>query len=115
MPIKIEDNPKSFNSSTSSVSPHLVNYNDEIGARLKGAFSEKKEKSSFMKKAEEKKPLFDPMQVEMDMLKKSIWTVFTGLPHVSPKVGKERSARLQELLHFCSSPEITNAGKSNWI
>ena len=52
---------------------------------------------------------FDPIEIETEMLKKSMYTVFTGLPYVSPKVNKERSARLQELLYFCSSPEVSNS------
>jgi hypothetical protein len=53
---------------------------------------------------------FDPFEVETEMLTKSLWSVFTGLPYVPPKLAKERAARLQELLHFCTSSEITNAG-----
>lgn len=92
----------------SSHTPFLINYNDEIDRRLKGVFEENSHKIT----KKNPKPLFDPIQVETEMLKKSIWTVFTGLPYVSGKVAKERAARLQELLHFCSSAETTNAGLS---
>ncbi len=87
--------------------PFLINYNDEINNRLKGVFednSQKKTKKAF-------RLPFDPIEVETEMLSKSMWTVFTGLPYITPKVNRERAARLQELLHFCSSPDISNAGK----
>ena len=90
----------------SSNTPHLVNYNDTIGNRIKGVLDNNSEKNA--KKA--LKLPFDPSEIEMDMLSKSMWTVFTGLPYVSPKVNRERAARLQELLHFCSTPEVSNAG-----
>ncbi len=89
----------------SSNTPFLINYNDEIGNRLKGVLEDNSQKKV-------KKPQslpFDPADVETEMLKKSMFTVFTGLPYVSPKVSKEKAARLQELLHFCSSPETSNA------
>jgi hypothetical protein len=87
------------------LSPYLVNFNDEIGTRLKGVFEDLAQKKS---KKVQNLP-FDPLDVETEMLSKSIFTVFTGLPEVSQKLAKERAARLQELLHFCTSPEITNA------
>ena len=83
-----------------------MNYNDTIGNRIKGVLDNNSEKNA--KKA--LKLPFDPSEIEMDMLSKSMWTVFTGLPYVSPKVNRERAARLQELLHFCSTPEVSNAG-----
>jgi len=89
----------------SANTPFLINYNDEIGCRLKGVFEDNSQKKV-------KKPSslpFEPTDVETEMLKKSMFTVFTGLPYVSPKVNKEKAARLQELLHFCSSPETSNA------
>lgn len=92
---------------TLNCSPYLINYNDEVGVRLKGILEDKTQKKN--RKAQ---PLpFDPNQVETEMLTKTIFSVFTGLPYVSPKLAKERGARLQELLHFCqsTSPEITNA------
>lgn len=88
-----------------SSSPYLVNYNDDIGHRLKGVFEDK----TLKKVKTPQKLLFDPVQIETDMLSKSLWSVFTGLPMVSPKVARERAARLQELLHFCASAEITHA------
>ena len=91
----------------SSNTPFLVNFNDEISNRLKGVFEDATQKRS--KKTNFKIP-FDPIEIESDMLTKSVWTIFTGLPYVPPKLAKERAARLQELLHFCSTPEITNAG-----
>lgn len=90
-----------------SSSPYLINYNDEIASRLKGVFDDPSQKKN---KKPQKLPL-DPFEVESEMLSKSVWSIFTGLPYVSPKLAKERAARLQELLHFCSSSEITNAGK----
>ena len=91
---------------TSSITPHLVNFNDEIGKRLKGLFddeSQKKSKKSF-------KLPFDPIQVELEMLSKTLFTEVTGLPNVPSKVAKERAARLQELLHFLTTtPDITAA------
>ena len=92
---------------TSSISPYLINFSDEIAVRLKGVLEDNSQKKT--KRAE--KLAFDPIKVESDMLANSMWTVFTGLPNVSAKLARERAARLQELLHFCSSPEITNAGK----
>ena len=91
---------------TSSNTPFLVNYNDEVSSRLKGVFDDRSQKRN--KKSNFKLP-FDPIEVEADMLSKSLWTIFTGLPYVPQKLAKERAARLQELLHFCSTPEITNA------
>lgn len=109
LPINSEESPKMLMPSTT---PYLINYNDEIGTRLKGMLSDKKDKP-LSKRREERKLLFDPFEIETTMLGKSMWTVFTGLPQVSAKVARERAARLQELLHFCSSsPEITNAGKN---
>jgi len=93
---------------TSSISPYLINYSDDIAVRLKGVLDDNSQKKT--KRAE--RLAFDPVKVEVDMLGKSLWTVFTGLPSVSVKLARERAARLQELLHFCSSPEITNAGMS---
>ena len=90
----------------SSHTPFLVNFNDEVDRRLKGVFEDNSQKIT-KKKAQ---PLIDPIEVEVEMLKKSVWTVFTGLPYVSSKLAKERAARLQELLHFCCTPESTNAG-----
>jgi hypothetical protein len=92
---------KEKNLINTSNSPYLINHNDEIGQRLKGVFDDVS------------KLKFDPIQVETEMLTKSMWTVFTGLPYVSPKLSRERAARLQELLHFCSTAEIANAGKSS--
>ncbi len=86
-------------------SQYLINYNDEIGIRLKGVLEDQTQKKT--KKAE--KLPFDPVQVETEMLSKSIWTVFTGLPYISPKLAKERAARLQEFLHFCSKADLSNA------
>ena len=94
----------------SSNTPYLVNFNDEVSNRLKGVFEENSQKRN--KKSNFKIP-FDPVEVEADMLGKSMWTIFTGLPYVPAKLAKERAARLQELLHFCSTPEITNTGKNN--
>lgn len=91
----------------SSNTPYLVNFNDENGNRLKGVFEDSSQKRN--KKSNFKIP-FDPSEVEAEMLSKSMWTVFTGLPYVPAKLAKERAARLQELLHFCSTPEITNTG-----
>ena len=88
------------------LSPFLVNHNDEIGLRLKGVFEDINQKRT---KKVQKLP-FDPLDVETEMLSKSLFTVFTGLPEVPQKLAKERAARLQELLHFCTTPEITNAG-----
>jgi hypothetical protein len=105
---KIE--PDATKKKTSSISPYLINYSDDIAVRLKGVLDDNSQKKT--KRAE--KLSFDPIKVETDMLTKSLWTVFTGLPNVSVKLAKERAARLQELLHFCSSPEITNAGKFNF-
>ncbi|CAF0878303.1 unnamed protein product [Brachionus calyciflorus] len=94
------------NSKKSSITPTLVNFNDEISQRLKGVFEDVTQKKT---KKFSKLP-FDPLQVELDMLSKSLFTEFTGVPKVPAKVAKERAARLQELLHFLtSSPEITNA------
>ena len=90
----------------SPYSPVLINYNDDIGSRLKGVFDDDSLKKS---KSPSKMP-FDPIQVETNMLGKSMWSVFTGLPDVPEKLAKERTARLQELMHFCSSPETTTAG-----
>ncbi len=85
----------------------MVAYNDEVGHRLKGVLEDKTQKKT---KRAQQLP-FDPNQVETEMLTKTIFSVFTGLPYVSNKLSKERGARLQELLHFCSvsSPETTNA------
>ena len=94
---------------TSSISPYLINYSDDIAVRLKGVLDDNSQKKT--KRAE--RLAFDPVKVEVDMLGKSLWTIFTGLPNVSVKLARERAARLQELLHFCSSPEITNAGM--WV
>lgn len=91
---------------TSSISPYLINYNDEIGHRLKGVLEDNSQKKT---KRAQILP-FDPFEVETEMLTKSLWSIFTGLPYVPPKLSKERAARLQELLHFCTSAEITNAG-----
>ncbi len=99
---KKEDPSKSKNSANT---PFLVNHNDEIGHRLKGVLEDNSQKKS--KKAPNL--LFDPLTIEYEMLKKSMFTVFTGLPYISPKLSKERAARLQELLHFCSTPEISSA------
>ncbi len=88
------------------LSPHLINQQDEIGARLKGVFEDPTQKKH---KRVQKLP-FDPLDVETEMLGKSMFTLFTGLPDVPKKLAKERAARLQELLHFCSSAEATNAG-----
>lgn len=90
---------------TSANTPFLVNINDEVGNRLKGVFEDNSQKK--VKKAPNLP--FDPLTVEYEMLKKSMFTVFTGLPYIPAKLSKERAARLQELLHFCSSPEISNA------
>jgi hypothetical protein len=95
---KFETKKKVANAPTMN-SPYLINHNDEIGQRLKGVFDDVT------------KLRLDPIQVETEMLSKSMWTVFTGLPYVSPKLSRERAARLQELLHFCSTPEMANAGK----
>lgn len=113
MPLKSEETEESIKETLRTKptsSPHLINYHDEIGARLKGVFDESLEKRKGPNRQKLGKLLFDPNEVEAEMLGKSVWTVFTGLPQVSAKVAKERAARLQELLHFCSSPEITNAG-----
>lgn len=98
--------PDHTKSKTSSNTPYLINFNDEVSSRLKGVFDDRSQKRN--KKSNFKLP-FDPVQVEADMLSKSLWTIFTGLPYVPQKLAKERAARLQELLHFCSTPEITNA------
>ena len=91
---------------TSSIPPFLVNFNDEISQRLRGVFEDPSQKKT---KKCPKLP-FDPLQVELEMLSKSIFTEFTGVPNVPGKIAKERAARLQELLHFLtSSPDITNA------
>ena len=84
-----------------------MNFNDDVSNRLKGVFEDSSHKRN--KKSNFKLP-FDPVEVETEMLSKSLWTIFTGLPYVPPKLAKERAARLQELLHFCSTPEITNTG-----
>ena len=78
---------------------------------LKGVLEDNSQKKT--KRAE--KLAFDPIKIEHDMLSKSMWTIFTGLPSVSAKLAKERAARLQELLHFCSSPDVSNAGKSSFL
>lgn len=93
---------------TSSNTPNLINYSDEVGNRLKGVFEDTKTQAKRNKKSSFKLP-FDPVEVESDMLSKSLWTIFTGLPYVPAKLAKERAARLQELLHFCATPEISNA------
>lgn len=90
---------------SSKSTPHLVNFSDEIGLRLKGVFEDVSQKKN--KKASTLP--FDPVKVEAEMLSKSLWTVFTGLPNVTSKLARERAARLQELLHFCVSPEVTIA------
>lgn len=93
---------------TSSITPFLVNYNDQISQRLKGVFEDPSQKKT---KKFTKLP-FDPLQVELDMLSKSFFTEFTGVPNVPSKISKERAARLQELLHFLTSShnhDITNA------
>ncbi|RNA34737.1 Sperm-associated antigen 17 [Brachionus plicatilis] len=91
---------------TSSITPYLVNYNDAISQRLKGVFEDPSQKKT---KKFSKLP-FDPLKVELEMLSKSLFTEFTGVPNVPSKIAKERAARLQELLHFMtSSPDITNA------
>ena len=88
--------------------PFLVNYNDEISIRLKNFFENTNERQR--NQLFEKKNFFNPIQVESEMLSKSLWTVFTGLPKVDTKLAKERAARLQELLHFCSNSDLANAG-----
>lgn len=88
--------------------PILVNYNDEISIRLKNSFENTNERQR--KQTFEKQINFNPIEVESEMLSKSLWTVFTGLPKVDTKLAKERAARLQELLHFCSTSDLTNAG-----
>jgi hypothetical protein len=65
----------------------------------------------FIEDKSEKKFPFDLLKTEFSLLKKSPLTVLTGLPDVPKSLSIERAARLQELLHFCTSPEITFAGK----
>lgn len=108
MPVKSEE--ISIKSSNHTY-PLLINYNDEVNARLKRVLDDSKLKPTKKQIEEENKLLFDPLEIEKSLLSKSMWTIFTGLPHVNSKLAKERAARLQELLHFCTSTsEITNTG-----
>lgn len=94
--------------------PYLINYNDEISVRLKtvtGTVNDSTKK--FMEDKDEKKFPFDLIQTEYSQLQKSPLTVLTGLPDVPKSLSRERAARLQELLHFCTSAEITYAGNLN--
>lgn len=106
LPVKSEETQKAR---PVTASPLLINFNDEISARLKRPVEDKKFKLA--SKPKEEKPLLDPLDVETSMLGKSIWTIYTGLPQLDTRLAKERASRLQELLYFCSSsPDITNAG-----
>ena len=108
MPKNVDQGGAANKKAGTTYTPHLINFNDEIGYRLKGVFESNHQKKS--SKVQHKLP-FDPIEVETNMLSKSMWSVFAGLPNIPEKLAKERTARLQELMHFCTSPEITNAGK----
>lgn len=94
---------QTINKQSEGIYPYLVNYHDSICSRLKNV-SKNTKKS---KKQHNNQPLFDPIQIEYEMLRKSPLTVFTGLPNIPLALSKERACRLQELLHFCTTPEIT--------
>lgn len=98
--------------STSPSLPYIINYHDGIGVRLKtvtGTLNESTGK--FIEDKIEKKFPFDPLKTEYKQLEKSPFTVITGLPEVNLNLSRERAARLQELVHFCTSPEVTYAGE----
>ena len=94
----------------------MINYNDEISVRLKTVTGTTNDSTGkFVEDKEEKKFAFDLIQTQYSLLEKSPLSVFTGLPDVPRSLAKERAARLQELLHFCTSAEITYAGGFNLI
>ena len=129
------------NLKTSAYTPILVNHKDDVAHRLKGVTDPPtpKQRAAAAAAAAAQSKLqvaangsgsgvrqtavsssamasggapFDPIAVEYDMLAKSLWSVFTGLPYVAPKFANERAARLQELLKFCSSQGLSNAGNT---
>ena len=91
--------------------PYLINYHDEINTRLNTVTGTSNDSSGkFIEDKAEKKFPFDLIKTEYSFLGKSSLSVFTGLPDVPKSLSIERAARLQELLHFCTSPEVTHAG-----
>jgi hypothetical protein len=95
---------QSIHKQSEGIYPYLVNYHDSICSRLRNVSKDIKKSN---RRQLENQALFDPIQIEYDMLKKSPLTVFTGLPNIPLALSKERASRLQELLHFCTTPEIT--------
>ncbi|XP_071955355.1 sperm-associated antigen 17-like [Antedon mediterranea] len=72
--------------------PHLINFHDKMAYRLHHL----KEINGF-----------NPVEVEKNMLKSSPSARLCKFPRPTTRVVKERAARLQELMYFCASGELT--------
>ena len=77
--------------------PKLISYRDEVARRM------------HLLKAVKG---IDPWQAEMSMLRGSPLLQKLRIPRVSAKVSKERSARLQELINFCTTGGTTQTGRA---
>jgi hypothetical protein len=80
-----------------TVGSNLINSNDEISRRLKSVY-------------DAESVSFNPIKAENEMLSKSPMTTLTGLPKIPQNLSRERASRLQELLHFCITSDVTHAG-----
>ena len=79
--------------------PVLINYHDDISCRLNHL-----------------KPFvgLDARKAELEMMGHLPSSNLNNFPHPSEKASKERAARLQELIHFCSNSSLGPAGSYHY-